>query len=120
MDASFIHEYTRVLCQLGGRGENVIAGDVLKHDSCYNRYIHIIRTLPSDTIFDASEAAFNDTTSLLQKNVIESAVICDMVVVCSLYAATLNKYQVNPDNQFKEFSITSCSEMHLNLFSQPA
>ena len=83
MDASFIHEYTRVLCQLGGRGENVIAGDVLKHDSCYNRYIHII------TIFDASEAAFNDTTSLLQKNVIESAVICDMVVVCSLYAQHL-------------------------------
>ena len=32
-------------------------------------------------MFDASEAAFNDTTSLIQKSVIESEVVCDMGVV---------------------------------------
>ena len=41
----------RILCQLGGGacgGYDAIAGDVLKHDSCYNNYIkvplHLMRT----------------------------------------------------------------------------
>ena len=84
-----------ILCQLGGGargGDDAITGDVLRHNSCYNKYIKVIRTpKSSETITDATDAAFRDIVSLIQKNIIEDAVMWDMSIVRSLYAAILSK-----------------------------
>ena len=90
----------RILYQLGGGGDDAIAGDVLKHDSCYNKYIKVVRSQVTNPMTSGSgEAteAFHDIVSLIQKNVVEDVVVWDMGTVRSLYAASLNKHQVDSD-----------------------